>query len=76
MAPLPIRQNHHPRTRLSNHACYFEAVLEGVLYPPVGNIESASPLNCKNLRRLGSLARAVVGRAARAHLALGQVETL
>ena len=74
MPPLPVGQNDHPRPRLPNHASDFQSVLPSVLDPTVRDVERSPPDHAQNLRGIVGLAGAVFGRAARAHLALRQVE--
>src|SRR5579863_696463 len=74
MAALPVRQNNHSWSRLANHARHLQAVLPRVLYAPVRNVEGPAPARAQNLRRIGRLARPIVGGPARPHLALRQVE--
>ena len=74
MPPLPVRQDDHPRARLSNHAGDLQPVLPRVLNAPVGNIERPPPAHAENLRRVCGFTGAIFSRAPRAHLALGQVK--
>src|SRR5580700_7113570 len=74
MAPLPVWQNNHSWSRLANHVCDPQPVLPGVLDAPVRNVEGPAPARAQNLRRIGCLARPIVGGPARPHLALRQVE--
>ena len=74
MPSLPVRQNHHARPRLADHARYFQPVLPGVFDAAVGNIERPPPARAENSRRVRRLARAIFGGAARAHFALRQIE--
>ena len=74
MPPLPIRQNDHPRPRLTNHARHLQPVLPSILNATVRDVECPPPTHTQNLGSVGGFARAVFRRAARPHLTLRQVE--
>src|SRR5271157_1390202 len=74
MARLPVRKNQHARAHFANDARDLGAILEGVLDAPVRNVERAPPTDFEDARRLVRFARAIFDRAARAHLALREVE--
>src|ERR1700720_2395503 len=74
MASLPVRQDHHSRMLLANHARNFQPVLRGVLDSAVGDVQGMTPRHTKNLSRFRSLAGTIFRRAAGSHLALSQVE--
>src|SRR6266481_5563208 len=74
MASLPVGQDHHSRTLLANHLRHPQAVFPGVLYAAVGNIQSLPETYLENLCRFCRFLRAIVGCAARSHLALREIE--
>ena len=59
---------------MANDTRDFQPVVVGVLDPAVGNIERLPPAGFENARRFVGFARAIFDGAARAHLALRQVE--
>ncbi len=74
MAALPVRKDDHLRPGLADRARDLQAVLPGVLHAAVRDVERAAPPDAQDARRLFRLARTVLGSAARAQLALGEVE--
>ena len=74
MPSLPIGQNQHPRTSLTNYGCDFQTILPGVFDAAIGNIEGTPPAHAQNLGRIGGLACALFRRSARSHLSLREVE--
>ena len=74
MACLPIGQNHHAGPQLAQNAGDLDAIFERVLNRAVGQVERLPPGNTQNARSVSGFAGAVLCAAARAGLALGQVE--
>ena len=74
MPSLPVRQNHHLRTCLANHAGDLQAVLPSVLDTAIGNVECPAPFHAQNVRRVRRFARPIFRGAACAHFPLGQIE--
>ena len=74
MACLPVRKYEHARAQLADDARDLEPVGEGVFDTAIGNVERLPPTNFQDARSLVGLARAVFNGAARAHLALREVE--
>jgi len=74
MPRLPVRQNHHPRPQLPQHAHNLDAILERILDRAVGQVERLPPDNSENSSSLAGFAGPVFRRAPRAGLALGEVE--
>ena len=74
MARLPIGQDQYARTKLANHARDLQLVLVGVLDASVGNVEGLPPSGFEDAGCIIGFACAIVDGAARAHLALRQVE--
>src|SRR5713226_1051411 len=74
MPSLPIGQDHDARPSLADYGRDFQTVLPGVFHAAVGNVEGSPPTYTQDSGRIAGFAGAVVGRAARTHLALGQVK--
>ena len=74
MAPLPVGKNQHPRTLFAEYASDLQAILPGIFDAAVGKIERVAPGNFQNARRLRRFAGAIFGAAARAHLALREIQ--
>src|SRR3984957_667809 len=74
MPAFPVGKDHDSRSRLANHARDLQAVLPGVLNPPIRNVERAPPEDAKDLCCIVGFASAIFGGAARAEFALGQVK--
>src|SRR5208337_3959542 len=74
MSRLPIGKNQHARAQFANDARDLDAIFEGVLDAAVGNVERVPPTDFEDARRLLGLAGALLDGAARAHLALREVE--
>src|SRR4030088_3214490 len=70
----PVGQHHDARPRLPNYSCDLQPVFPCVLNAPVGNVKGLAPTYAKNFGRVVGFTGAIVGGAARAHLAFGQVE--
>src|SRR6516162_5142284 len=74
MAPLPVGKDHHPRSLFTHDASDLQPVLPGVFYAPIGNVQSLAEVGLENPGCLGGFTGAILGCAARAHLAVGQIE--
>src|ERR1039458_3126401 len=74
MPRLPIGKNQHARAQLTNDACDLNPIAKDVLDAAVGNVERSPPTDFQDARSLVGLARPVFNAAARAHLALREVE--
>src|SRR5271168_4403832 len=74
MAALPVGQNDDARAGLANYGCDLQPVLPRVFDSPIRDVEGVTPGRAENFRGVGGFTGAIVGGAARTHLALGQVE--
>src|SRR5439155_22651652 len=74
MASFPVGKYHYSRFLLADDAGNFQAIFPGVFDAGVGNIERLAPGNTQNFCRFFGFAGAVLDCAARAHLALGEIE--
>ena len=74
MASLPVGKNQHARPLLAEDADNLQAILPGIFDASVGNIEGVTPGDFQDARRIGGLASAVFGGAARSHFTLREVE--
>ena len=74
VARLPVRQNHDAGTELPENAHDCDAILKSVGECAVREVERLTPANAEDAGGLVSLACAIVGGAARAGFALGQIE--
>src|ERR1035438_10394762 len=74
MTGLPIRKNQHAWAQLTNDTRDLDPVAKGVLDTPIRNIERSAPTDFEDTRCLVGLTRPVLNAAARAHLALREVE--
>src|SRR5258708_4416101 len=74
MASLPVRKDHHTRTRPANHSCNLQPVDPGVLNPAVRYVQSFAPGDAKKTRSFVGFAFAIGGRAACAHLTASEIE--
>src|SRR5579871_3986281 len=74
MAPLPIWQYQHPRTLFPQNTRHFQAIIPGVFYTSVRNIEGMPPADFQNASSFRRLALAIFPAAARSHLPLREIE--
>src|SRR3954469_15824886 len=74
MPSFPVRKYHHSRPCLPNNSRNLKPVLPCVLNPPIRNIQSLTPGNSQDLRRVCCFLRTVFRRASRAHLTARQIE--
>src|SRR6185437_13091087 len=74
MAAFPVGKYDHSGALLANYARHLQAVLPGILHPAIRNIQSLAPGNLQDASRLDRLRRTLLGAAAGAHFALGQIE--
>ena len=74
MPRLPVRQNHHPRAQLAQYARNLDAIFKGVFDRAIGQVERLPPANAEQLRRFCRFRGPFFGAAARAGLALRQVQ--
>src|ERR1700682_95341 len=74
MPALPVRQDHDARERLADYGRNLQPVLPCVLHATVRNAEGPTPTYTQDSGGIIRFTGAIVGSAARAHLAWGQVE--
>ena len=74
MAPLPVGQNHHARLQLADLHRHGHARAERVFQPRVRHVHVAAPVQPHVLAGRLRFCHALLGRAARAHVAGRQVE--
>src|SRR5882724_4489949 len=74
MAGLPVRKDHGLRPELADHRCEAKFVLTRGLDVRIGDAESATPFDGKELGGLGGFFGASFRGAASAHFTCGQVE--
>src|SRR3981081_2166154 len=71
---FPVREDNDARPSLPDYGRDLQPIFPCVLDAPVWNVERMAPTYSQNLRCIRCLASPVFRRAARAHLALGQVK--
>src|SRR5438445_13300928 len=72
--PFPVRKNQYLWPLLANHACDSQAVLPGVFYASIRDVECSAPGNPQDAGCLGRFACPIFGGAARPHLGLSEIE--
>ncbi len=74
MPALPVRQDHHARPQLAQHANDLQPILEGVLHPAIRQIERLPPANSQDARCSFGFRGTLCSGAAGPRLALRQVQ--
>src|SRR5438105_10175189 len=74
MTSLPVGENDDARPHTPDHARNFQAIDPRVLDTSIRDLKCSPPFHAQEPRSFIGFTLAISGRAARAHLALGEVE--
>lgn len=74
MTRLPVGKYHDPRPRFAKHARYLEPVFPSVLDAAIWDVECLPPRSLQDSGCVAGFPRTVFRGAARAHLALCQIQ--